>query len=195
MAINSQVDQAIQFVLNATSTTVQSLTTPENRQALVGITRLITEAESVAFFGLGSSGIIAEYGARLFSRSGMPSYALNATGIALAEQLLALRERHLLIMMLNGRPHREAMATITAAESLRIPIAMFLGKLDTPLRQHAAEALILPRAKSDHVQIHAPALIAVELLHITFSSMKPKTALDSLERLIELRTLIRPNNK
>jgi DNA-binding MurR/RpiR family transcriptional regulator len=193
--VDGHISHAVDFVLQATSTTVESLSSEENRQALMGITRLLSEADAVGFFGLGSSGIIADYGARLFTRSGTPGYALNATGIALAEQLLALRQGHVLVMMLHGRAHREAMATIAGAESLQIPIVMILGKSDSPLRSHAAEVLILPRAKSDHVQLHAPSLIAIELLHVTCSAMKPKAALETLERLVELRTLIRPNSK
>lgn len=193
--VDGHVSHAIDFVLQTTAATVETLSSSENRQALSGITRLFTGAEAVAIFGIGASGIIADYGARLFSRSGVPSYALNATGISLAEQLLAMRPGQLLIMLLHGRAHREAMATIAEAERLNIPIVMVLGKADSPLRNHAAEVLVLPRAKSEHVALHAPSLIAIELLHITYSAVRPKATLDSLERLIELRTLIRPSAK
>lgn len=193
--IDGQVGDAVDFALTATAATVEHLSSAENRTSLNRIAALFGEAKAVAIFGIGASGIIAEYGARLFARSGIPSQALNATGIALAEQLLVLQPGHLLIMLLHGRSHREAMATIAEAERLGVPIVMVIGKADTPLRNHAREVLILPRAKSERLALHAPSLIALELLHIVYSMVRPDDTLTSLERLIELRTLIRPSGK
>jgi DNA-binding MurR/RpiR family transcriptional regulator len=189
------VGDAIDFALTATATTVEHLASAENRAALGRIAALFGEAKGIAIFGIGASGIIAEYGARLFARSGIPSQALNSTGIALAEQLLVLQPGHLLVMLLHGRSHREAMATIAEATRLGVPIVMVIGKADTPLRSHAREVLILPRAKSERLALHAPSLIALELLHIVYSMVRPDDTLASLERLIELRTLIRPSGK
>lgn len=193
--VDGEVNHAIDFTLQSTTATVEHLSNAENRASISRIADLFTEAKAVAIFGIGASGIIAEYGARLFARSGMPSHALNATGIALAEQLLALQPGHLLVMLLHGRSHREAMATISEAERLGLPIVMILGKADTPLRSHAREVLMLPRSKSERLALHAPSLIVLELLHVIYSMVKPEATLASLERLIELRTLVRPSGK
>ncbi|MCJ7995594.1 MurR/RpiR family transcriptional regulator [Rhizobium cremeum] len=193
--VDGQSDQAIDFVLQTNAQTMEALASAENRKAIAGMVRLLVEAQEICFFGIGASGLIAEYAARLFSRSGLRSHVLNATGIALAEQLMVMREGQLLIMMLHGRAHREAMAAIAEAERLRIPIVMFLGKQDSPLRDHAREAVILPRAKSERIALHAPSLIAAELLHVAYSAVQPDETLQSLERLIELRGMVRPNSK
>ncbi|MBO0661896.1 MurR/RpiR family transcriptional regulator [Jiella sp. MQZ9-1] len=193
--VDGQVDQAIDFVLQSNCRTIEALASEDNRKAIAGMARRLVEAQEICFCGIGASGLIADYAARLFSRSGLRSYALNATGIALAEQLMAMREGQLLIMLLHGRAHREAMAAIAEAERLNIPIVMFLGKQGSPLRDHAKEAVILPRAKSERIALHAPSLIAVELLHIAYSAMRPDETLRSLDRLIELRGMIRPTSK
>ncbi|UJW73796.1 MurR/RpiR family transcriptional regulator [Rhizobium sp. SL42] len=193
--VNGEVDQALDFALQSIASTVEHLSSAENRLSLGGIAALFKEAKAITTFGIGASGIIAEYGARLFGRSGMPSHVLNATGIALAEQLLVLRPGHLLIMLLHGRSHREAMATISEAQKLDIPIVMILGKADTPLRAHAREVLLLPRTKSERIALHAPSLVALELLHVIYSMVEPETTIASLERLIDLRALIRPSGR
>ncbi len=57
-------------------------------------------------FGIGASGILAEYTARLFSRIGLPAYVMNRTGFSLAEQLIGLQRGDVLIMMGQRPPSR-----------------------------------------------------------------------------------------
>ncbi|MBT9369937.1 MurR/RpiR family transcriptional regulator [Rhizobium sp. CSW-27] len=193
--VDGHVNKALDFVLHATSTTVDALSSAENRRAIAAIAQHLGAAEGLGVFGIGASGIIADYGARLFSRSGLPSYSLNATGIALAEQILAMRKGHVLVMLLHGRAHREAMAAIAEAERLEVPIMMVLGKSDTPLRGHATEVLVLPRSKKELVALHAPSVFAIELLHIAYCATQPEPTLQTLERLVDLRNMIRPHSK
>jgi DNA-binding MurR/RpiR family transcriptional regulator len=193
--VDGHVNKALDFVLQATSTTVDALASEENRRAIAAIARHLGGAEGLGVFGIGASGIIADYGARLFSRSGLPSYSLNATGIALAEQILAMRRGHMLIMLLHGRAHREAMAAIAEAERLEVPIMMVLGKSDTPLRGHATDVVVLPRSKTEMVALHAPSVFAIELLHIAYCATQPESTLQTLERLVDLRNMIRPHSK
>lgn len=193
--VDGHVNKALDFVLQATSTTVDALSSAENRRAIAAIAQHLGAAGGLGVFGIGASGIIADYGARLFWRSGLPSYSLNATGIALAEQLLAMRKGHMLIMLLHGRAHREAMAAIAEAERLEIPIMMVLGKSDTPLRSHATEVVVLPRSKTELIALHAPSVFAIELLHIAYCATQPEPTLQTLERLVELRNVIRPHSK
>ncbi len=58
----------------------------------------------VGIFGIGASGILAEYTARLFSRIGLPAYVMNRTGFSLAEQLIGLQRGDVLIMMGQKSP-------------------------------------------------------------------------------------------
>ncbi|WP_395773843.1 MurR/RpiR family transcriptional regulator [Agrobacterium pusense] len=110
--------------------------------------RLLSQARGIGVLGIGASGIIATYAARLFQRSGVQFYALNATGIALAEQLLELENGHVLIMLLHGRAHREAKTAIAKAGRLDIPIIMLLGREDSVLKKtRQRQPLPAPRHK------------------------------------------------
>jgi DNA-binding MurR/RpiR family transcriptional regulator len=155
----------------------------------------ILQAKRIGVFGIGASGILATYAARLFSRNGYPSYALNATGIALAELLLAMEEGDALIMMAHGRAHREAMTTIGEAQRLGIPIVMLLGQEDTVLRKHACASIIIPRAKAEHVALHGPTLVCLESLMLALATAARETTLQSLDRLLALRSAIRPSKR
>ena len=87
----SDVNASIDFVLEGHQHTCEVLSEPHNRYAMAQAVSLLAQAKQVAIFGIGASGILAEYTARLFRRIGLPATPLNRTGIGLAEQLIALQ--------------------------------------------------------------------------------------------------------
>ena len=193
--LNGNSDAAIDFVIDNQRAALDALSSPQNRSALTLATQLLAKASAIGVFGIGASGIIAHYGARLFSRSGFPSYALNNTGIALAEQLLSMERGHAMIMLLHGRPHREALAAIHEAKRLSIPVILVLSQSDSVLRQQADACLIMPRAKSEHVALHAPSLVAMETIALALAATAGERTLETLNRLVELRSAIRPDKR
>lgn len=194
-SISGNCDAAIDFVLENQKNALEMLATVENRDAMAAAVRLLADARGIGVLGIGASGIIATYAARLFQRSGVRSYALNATGITLAEQLLDLENGHVLIMLLHGRAHREAQTAIAEAGRLDIPIIMLLGQEDSVLKKHANAYLLLPRAKNEGVALHAPSFIAMETMALALSAARTDRSLETLERLVELRTSIRPHKR
>tara|TARA_E500000318_G_scaffold50548_1_gene47324 strand:+ start:7051 stop:7992 length:942 start_codon:yes stop_codon:yes gene_type:complete len=186
------VDSAIDFMLADLESTKTALGSPENRHGMAEISRLLASANRIGVFGIGASGIIAEYAARLFTRCGYPAFALNRTGISLAEQLIQLASGDVVLMMAHGRAHREAQALIAETGRLEIPIAMILTSSESVLLKHAAASMILPRRKSQHVAMHAPMLYGIETIMLGLASTNPDRAVETLDRLIEIRDIIRP---
>jgi DNA-binding MurR/RpiR family transcriptional regulator len=92
---------------------------------------LLSDARQVGIFGIGASGILAEYTARLFSRIGLPSYVMNRTGFSLAEQLIGLQRGDVLIMMGQKSPHREGMTALREARRLGIPTILLTQAVDS----------------------------------------------------------------
>lgn len=105
--LTSDVDASIDFVLEGHQHTCAVLSEPGNRYAMAQAVSLLAQARQVAIFGIGASGILAEYTSRLFSRIGLPAIPLNRTGIGLAEQLIALQRGDVLVMMAQKSAHRE----------------------------------------------------------------------------------------
>lgn len=109
--------------------------------------------------------------------------------------MLGLGTGHVLVMLLHGRPHREAMTVISEAKRLDVPLILVLGQAESVLRQHASVSLVVPRAKSEQVALHAPSLVVIETLALALSALKPERTLETLNRLVELRSAIRPDKR
>lgn len=189
------IDSAIDFVTQDHASAMEALASPENRGNMGRTVEILSRANRIGVFGIGASGIIANYAARLFSRSGYPAYVLDRTGIMLAEQLLQMAQGDVLLALLHGRPHREAMATIQEAEKLSIPLIMIVGKPDTVLLKHAAAHIVMPRAKSEHVALHAPLLSCLEALMLGLAAADPDRTISTLDHLLEIRQQIRPSKR
>lgn len=183
---------ALDFVIDSQQAALNALGSQENRENASTAIKLISNAKAVGFFGIAANSIIAEYGARLFTRSGIPAKVFNRTGVMLAESLLHMAEGDVLIMLLHSRAHREATTTLTEAKRLNIPVIMILGKADAPLRDQAAASLILPRQKNDHTALHSQTMFALEGLHIGVSMHNTERSIKSVDRMLTLRKNIRP---
>lgn len=103
-ALSSDVNSSIDFVLEGHQRVCEVLSRADNRAAVAQAVALLSDARQVGIFGIGASGILAEYTARLFSRIGLPAYVMNRTGFSLAEQLIGLQRGDVLIMMGQKSP-------------------------------------------------------------------------------------------
>lgn len=189
------VDSAIDFVLEDQKHALAALSSEENRHGIGEAVRILSQAHRIGVFGIGASGIIATYAARLFKRSGYPSYALNSTGIMLAEQLLDVGKGDAIIAMMHGRVHNEGMAVITEAARLDVPVILIVGKADSPLVKHAAAHIVMPRAKNEHVALHAPMLTCVETIMLGLAAIDRDRTLACIDRLIDIREQVRPSKR
>jgi len=81
--LTSDVDASIDFVLEGHQHTCAVLSEPGNRYAMAQAVSLLAQARQVAIFGIGASGILAEYTSRLFSRIG-PCLRSRSTAPVLA---------------------------------------------------------------------------------------------------------------
>lgn len=190
--IGSDVHGAIDFVISSQKAALDSLGSAENRAELQTAASLISKAKAVGIFGIAASGIIAEYGARLFTRSGLPGKAYTHTGVMLPENLLQMQSGDVLIMLLHGRAHREALTALAEAKRLNIPVILISGRHDAPFRSDADACIVLPRQKADKVALHSQTLFALETLHLACSSTQANRSIDTLNRLMIMRNEVRP---
>tara|TARA_R110000868_G_scaffold92100_6_gene255504 strand:+ start:1024 stop:1902 length:879 start_codon:yes stop_codon:yes gene_type:complete len=190
--IASDVNNAIDFMVEDQLNALRELAEPHNRSGMQNAVTLLTKANRIGVSGIGASGIIASYAARLFSRSGYPAYELTRTGISLAEQLIQMAKGDVLVMLGHGRLHREASATLAEAERLSIPLIAIVTSDQSPLIKIAQASLILPRSKSDQVALHAPLMCCLETMMLGLASTDPTRPLQTLERIVEIRNRIRP---
>ena len=190
--IGSDVDGAIDFVISSQTAALGTLGSEENRAELQKAVDLIAKAKGVGIFGIAASGIIAEYGARLFTRSGIPGKAYTRTGVTLPESLLQMQEGDVLIMLLHGRAHHEALTTLAEAKRLNVPVVLISGRSDAPLRSEATACIVLPRQKADKIALHSQTLFALETLHLACATTQADRSLEALNRLMIMREEVRP---
>ncbi|RMX05665.1 MurR/RpiR family transcriptional regulator [Corticibacter populi] len=186
--MGSVVDHVLQEHLHAQQTLAQ----PETRLAMERAVAILAQARRIGIFGIAASGILATYAARLFLRHGTPSYALNLTGIGLAEQLLEMSPGDALIVLLARNTHREIQATMEEANRLGIPVILITSHQPHSLGPMCAQIIILPRAKAESIPLHGPTLSCLEMLMLGLTMAAPQRSVESMKRLVLLRKMIRP---
>ena len=186
-ALSSDVNSSIDFVLDGHQRACEVLSRPANRAAVA----LLTDARQVGIFGIGASGILAEYTARLLSRIGLPSYVMNRTGFSLAEQLIGLQRGDVLIMMGQKSPHREGMTTLREARRLGIPTILLTQAVDSRFSQEAQVVIEVPRGGDNgRVPLHGTVLVCLEMIVLSVASTAPQKTVKSMKRINELHRAI-----
>jgi DNA-binding MurR/RpiR family transcriptional regulator len=152
---------------------------------------LLSDARQVGIFGIGASGILAEYTARLFSRIGLPAYVMNRTGFSLAEQLIGLQRGDVLIMMGQKSPHREGLTTLREAKRLGIPTILLTQAVDSRFSQEAQVVIDVPRGgDSSRMPLHGTVLVCLEMIVLSVASTTPQKTVKSLKRINDLHRAI-----
>ena len=167
------------------------LSRPANRAAVAQAVALLSEARQGAIFGIGASGILAEYTGRLFSRIGLPSCVLNRTGFSLAEQLISLQRGDVMIMMGQKSPHREGMTALREARRLGIPTILLTQAVDSRFSQEAQVVIDVPRGGDNgRVPLHGTVLVCLEMLVLSVATTTPQRTMKSMKRINELHKAI-----
>lgn len=190
-ALSCDVNSSIDFVLEGHQRACEVLSRPANRSAVAQAVALLSEARQVAIFGIGASGILAEYTGRLFSRIGLPSCVLNRTGFSLAEQLISLQRGDVMIMMGQKSPHREGMTALREARRLGIPTILLTQAVDSRFSQEAQVVIDVPRGGDNgRVPLHGTVLVCLEMLVLSVATTTPQRTMKSMKRINELHKAI-----
>jgi DNA-binding MurR/RpiR family transcriptional regulator len=194
--LTSDVNAGIDFVLEGHLHTCNVLSQPQNRYALAQAVALLAGARQVAIFGIGASGILAEYSARLFSRIGLPAIALNRTGIGLAEQLIGLQRGDVLVMMAQKSPHREGQTTLREAKRLGIPTILLTNALESRFSKDASVVIHVPRGgEKGKIPLHGTVLLCLEMIVLSVASTAPQRTIKSMKRINEFHRGLKPGKK
>ncbi|XTZ38649.1 MurR/RpiR family transcriptional regulator [Salmonella enterica] len=194
--LTSDVNEAIDFVLEGHLYTCKVLSEPENRYAIAQAVAFLAQARQVAIFGIGASGILADYATRLFSRIGLPATPLNRTGIGLAEQLIALQRGDVLIMMAQKSAHREGLTTLREARRLGIPSILLTNALDSRFSKEANIVIHVPRGdEKDKTPLHGTVLLCLEMIILSVASTAPQRAIKTIKRINEFHRGLKAGRK
>jgi DNA-binding MurR/RpiR family transcriptional regulator len=182
---------AIDLVLDTQSETVEALRSEDLRSAIQRAVGILDNSERIVVFGIGPSAPLAHYMTILLSRDGRRSRALDATGIALADQLLDLQEGDVLLALAYGRAYPEIAAVLAEALRLAAPIVLISDSLDRKLAGMAKVIIPSPRGRAGQVALHGATLVTLEALAFGLAATRREQAMEALDRLNELRDAVR----
>jgi DNA-binding MurR/RpiR family transcriptional regulator len=178
---------ALDLALDLQRESMASLDDPAVRRAMLDAIALMHPARRIVIYGIGPTAHLARYMASILQRSGRVALTLDAAGIALADQLLALREGDVILAMTYGRAYREIAATIQEARRLGLPVVMISDSADARITAQAQVLISARRGRTGHVALHATTLAALEALSLGLAGCDGSSAMGSLVRLDQLR--------
>lgn len=182
--------RAIDLVLETHYEALQALRLEPGRRKLAEAVARLDPAERIAVFGIGPSAQLARYVAMLLNRGGRRAVALDAAGIALADQLLDLRAGDALLLLAYGRAYREVVATFQEGRRLGLPMVLVTDTLESRLARYADVVVPARRGRAERVALHGTTLVALEALVLGLAACDRARALATLEQLNDLRAAI-----
>ncbi len=185
--IGDERDAALDRVFQDHRAAFEILTSPEIRLQLLNAVNVLAAARKIGVFGLGPSSYLANYFALLVSRSGRPARAYDGSGAPFPDQILDLGDRDALVMLAYGRPYKEATTFIDEARALGKPIVLVTDTPGTGLSRHAAAVVTVPRGHTGLVSLHGATFVCLEAMMLTLASLDRPRAIQTLERLNQLR--------
>lgn len=181
---------AVDLAIERQREAVEALATPEARATLRAAVAALHPARRILVFGIGPSAALARYLAMLVARAGRSARALDASGIALADQMLDLDAGDALLVLAYGRAYREVVALFGEARRLGLPIVLVTDSLDRSLARHADVVVPARRGRARRVALHGATLVALEAIALGLAAMDGDRALAALDRLNDLRAAI-----
>jgi DNA-binding MurR/RpiR family transcriptional regulator len=185
--IGQSTENAVDLVLETHREAIEALRSSSVRAKIVAAVSTLHSADRIVVFGIGPSAPLARYVSILLSRSGRQARMLDATGIALADQLLELREKDAILVLAYGRSYREVVATFAEARRLRLPIVLVTDSLESKLARHAEVVIPAGRGRAERVALHGATLVVLEAVVLALAASDRECAMATLERLNDLR--------
>jgi DNA-binding MurR/RpiR family transcriptional regulator len=165
------------------------------RAQIADAVQALDAAKRIVVFGIGPSAALAVYVAVMLARCGRPNRTLNATGSMLADQLLDLRPGDALLILAYGRVYREVTAVFSEARKLGLPKVLVTEANETALARVADVVVAIPRGRPGQLAMHGATFVGLEALILSLAAARPNDALNSLDKLNELRRTLEPQRK
>lgn len=182
--------RAVDLAIETQREAVEALATAEARATLRAAVAALHPARRILVFGLGPSAALARYLVTLLGRAGRSARALDASGIALADQMLDLGPGDVLLVLAYGRAYREVVALFGEARRQALAVVLVTDSLDRSLARHADVVVPARRGRARRVALHGATLVALEAIALGLAAMHGERALASLDRLNDLRAVI-----
>jgi DNA-binding MurR/RpiR family transcriptional regulator len=161
--------------------------TPELFERAVG---LLTGGDRIVWSGTGPSAAVAEYGVILADRLGRPSMAMSGSGTQLADELLSLRARDVVVQLAYGRMNNRVRSVLDRCEQLGVPVLLITDTAPKELTDRVDVVLACGRGTPGLFSSHGTTVVLIEGIVLALAAADPKRAEASLALLNELRASV-----
>ncbi len=190
-AIGEDVERAVADVFDTHAESLRQAGDTATRSAIVRAVCLLDPAKRILVFGIGPSAGLAHYISTLLNRHGRRSAVIDATGSAMADQLLDLGPGDALLVLAYGRIYREVDLVFDEAKRLRLPLILVSDSLDRTLSDRADVIVPARRGRHGHIALHGVTLIVLEAIVLGLTFVDPDRALNAVSRIGMLREMLK----
>jgi DNA-binding MurR/RpiR family transcriptional regulator len=178
---------ALHHVIGIHESVLDVLRRPEIAASFAHAIDILAGATRRHIFGIGPSGAMADYASLQFNRIGLPTSALSASGVALADRLLWLGKGDAVLMMAYAPLYREVEVVLDQARRHDVPVILISDNLGPLVADKVAEIIPIPRGKADHLAMHGGTMVLIEAMIVGLAGRRQEAAFDSLDQLSVLR--------
>lgn len=147
----------------------------------------LAEAPQRHVFGVGPSGMLADYATLQFNRIGLRTTSLNATGIALADRLLMLDRADAVMIIAYAPLYREVKVTLERANTVGAHVILVSDSLGPLLKEPVDAILSVPRGRAGHLATHGATMVLLDAMVAALAARRGTAAIESLSDFAELR--------
>ncbi|MBK0418835.1 MurR/RpiR family transcriptional regulator [Leucobacter sp. CSA1] len=148
---------------------------------------LIVHADTVFCYGLGASGIASEHLALRLRRIGVSTRRLATDGFRLADEVMSLGSRDLLVVFAPGRVTRDIEALLDQAQLVGASVLLITDELHEQLAPRVTASLTAPHTPTGLTAEGLAGILVSDVLVQAVSAVGPDTALRSSQLLNDLR--------
>ncbi len=152
---------------------------------------VLVKADRVLACGHGPTGPMASYFALRLARFGRAAAAITATGLLLADELLAARRGDVLLLMAYERLDRDGDVALGRANDLGLPVVLLTDSLGAKLADRIDVALPALRGRRGSLSGGAATIAILDALLLAVAGRDRGRSLASLADLNELRKRLR----
>jgi len=151
---------------------------------------LLDRSACIVWRGVGPSGYLAEYAALHCHRLGHSSKAMTQMGRALADELLELDRKDILVLLSYGATERQTEAIVSEAKSKGCDIILITDDAAKALTDQVTMVLECRRGVRDQFQSHAVTMVLIETLILGVAKRNIRRGARSMTKLRALRNSI-----
>jgi DNA-binding MurR/RpiR family transcriptional regulator len=151
---------------------------------------VLARATHVWWCGTGPSAHLADYAAFLCRRLGRPSGSLTHSGTDHADELLALRPNHAVVVLAYGRVHPYVRVLLRRAADVGAKVVLITDTHHRQLPSPITVQLDAGRGSPGLFATHGPTIVLIEALVLAVAAADPARSETALANLNELRRAI-----